>query len=114
MKTILVLGAAAAVLGGCTIKETEVRQAAAPPRVVYTPAPTVVYQSPPTVVEQQPVIYSAPSPQSVAVTYQGMNGIQLAWQKADNYCRSQYGNSRVRLVSDDRTAGRAVFACDTL
>src|SRR5262245_6165533 len=115
MKAILVLGVAAAVLGGCTFKETEVRQAEAPPRVVYTPPPTVVYQlPPPTVVEQQPVIYSAPSTQSVAVTYQGMNGIQLAWQKADTYCRSQYGNSRVRLVSDDRTAGRAVFACDTL
>src|SRR5262249_32552782 len=113
MKTIFVLGVAAAVLAGCTVKETTVRQEAAPPRVVYAPAPTVVYQSPPpTIVEQQPVIYSAPSTQSVAVTYQGMNGIQLAWQKADNYCRSQYGNSRVRLVSDDRTAGRAVFACD--
>jgi len=113
MKTILVLGAAAAVLAGCSIKETEVRQAAAPPRVVYVPAPTVVYQSPPTTVEQ-PMIYSAPSTQSVAVTYQGMNGFQLAWQKADTYCDDHYGNTRVRLISDDRTAGRAVFACDTL
>ena len=109
MKAILVLGMAATVLGGCVVRET---------RVVYTPAPAprVVYQSPPAVAypQQQLVTYSPPSNHGIAVTYKGANGIQLAWQKADNYCRSQYGNSRVRLVSDDRAAGHAVFACDQL
>ena len=117
MRTIYLLGVAAAVLGGCTVKETTVRQVAAPPTVVYeTPAPTVVYQSPPTVVyqQQEPIMYSAPSTQSVSVTYTGLSGFQLAWQKADTYCDAHYGNTRVRLVSDDRTSGRAVFACDTL
>ena len=118
MKTFVVLGvSAAAILGGCTVKETTVRQVAAPPRVVYAPAPTVVYQSPPPTVvyqQQQPLIYSAPSTQSVSVTYSGPGDFQLAWQKADTYCDAHYGNTRVRLVSDDREAGRAVFACDTL
>ena len=117
MKCIIVLGATAAILGGCSFRETTIRQAEAPPPVVYeTPAPTVVYQSPPAAVypQQQPVIYSAPSTQSVSVTYNGPNGFQLAWQKADTYCDAHYGNTRVRLVSDDRTAGRATFACDQL
>jgi len=117
MKTIFVLGVAAAVLAGCTVRETTVRQEAAPPRVVYAPPPTVVYQSPaPTVVyqQQQPLVYSAPSTQSVSVTYSGAGGYELAWQKADTYCDEHYGNTRVRLISDVRAAGRAVFACDTL
>src|SRR5262249_32772419 len=99
-------------------------------RVVYTPAPapTVVYQSPPPAVvypqqqypqqqylqQQQRVTYSPPSNHGIAVTYRGPNGFQLAWQKATTYCTAHYGNTRVRLISDDRTAGRVLFACDQL
>jgi len=115
MKTIIVLGVAAAVLGACTFESTTVRRAEAP--VVYeTPAPTVVYQAPPPTVvyQQQPLVaYSAPAG-SVSVTYSGPGGFQLAMQKADAYCDEHYGNSRVRLISDDRIAGRATFACDQL
>jgi hypothetical protein len=113
MRTFIVILTAAA-LAGCTFKSTTVRQAEAPPRVVYTqPAPSVVYQAPPAVVYQEPVTvpYNAPATQSVSVTYTGVNGFQLAAQKADAYCDSHYGNSDARLITDDRSAGRAVFAC---
>ena len=113
MKLIwLVLGAAAVTLGGCTVRRTTVAQPE-PPVGYEVPAPAVVDQSPSTVVYQQqpPVLYGGPT-YTVAVTYAGSNGFALAWQKANTYCAAHYGNSRVRLVSDDRMAGRAMFACD--
>ena len=118
MRSIIIVAiAASAAVAGCTFKSTTVRQGEAPPVVYEAPAPIVVYQSPPPTVvyqQQQPVMYSAPSTQSVSVTYKGPNGYQLAWGKATTYCDVHYGNSRVRLVSDDQVAGRATFACDQL
>jgi hypothetical protein len=115
MRTFIAILTMAA-LAGCTFKSTTVKQAETPPpRVVYTqPASTVVYQAPPAVVYQEPVTvpYNTPATQSVSVTYTGVNGFQLAAQKADAYCDSHYGNSDARLITDDRSAGRAVFACD--
>jgi hypothetical protein len=104
---------AAVTVAGCTFKSTTVRREAPPPAtVVYAqPAPTVVYQSPPTVVYQQPpVVHSAPS-QTVAVNYRGTNGFEVAAQKADAYCEERYGSTGVRLITDNRSAGRATFAC---
>jgi hypothetical protein len=111
MRTLIVILATAA-LAGCTFKSTTVRQAETPPRVVYAqPAPTVVYQPAPTVVYQQPAtVYAAPT-KSVAVNYAGLNGFELAAQKADAYCNDHYGSNGVRLIADDRSAGRATFAC---
>ena len=123
MRTILIGAAiAATALSGC-ISSTTVHRAETPPpaTVVYEqPAPVVVYQSPQTVAYQQqqpvyraPVVYSAPAG-TVAVNYTGPSGFQLAWQKADSYCVGHYGNTAVQLVSDDRIAGRATFACQRL
>ena len=114
----IALGVAAATLGGCTVRHTTVARAQAEPPVVYeVPVPAVVDQAPPssTVVFQQqpPALYNAPS-YNVAVTYTGVDGLQLAWQRATTYCVAHYGNSRVRLVTDDPAAGRAMFACDQL
>ena len=89
-------------MAGCTFKSTTVRRAESPPTVVYEAPPTVVYQ-------QQPV-YNVPN-QTVAVNYRGPNGFELAAQKADAYCDERYGSSDVRLITDDRRAGRATFAC---
>jgi len=111
---ILIAGLfAAAALAGCTVKHTTVQQpAAAPAPVVVAPPPTVVYQAPPTVVheptEQEPI-------RTVAVTYNGgLNGFELAVQRANAWCGDHYGNSAARLVADDRTAGRATFSCIAL
>src|SRR5262245_13945372 len=118
MKAIIALGVAAVALGACTFRSTTVRPAEAPPpaTVVYpAPPPSVVYQSPPTVVyQQQPTTAYGGRTYNVAVNYTGPNGFELATQKADAYCDEHYGNSRVRLVSDDRIAGRATFACEQL
>jgi|SRR5215470_5998142 len=100
--TIIVAVAASAAVAGCTFKSTTVRRAETPP--------TVVYQAPPIVVYQQPPVYNAPN-QTVAVNYRGPNGFELAVQKADAYCDEHYGNSDVRLISDDPRARRATFAC---
>ena len=109
MRTMIVLGVAAVGLAGCFSSTTVERRPAA---VVYAqPVPTVVYQAPPTVVYQQPptTVYSAPN-QTIAVTYTGAGGFQLAEQKAESYC-DDYGYSEARLMSDNRSAGRATFAC---
>jgi len=81
----------------------------APPPVVYQAQPTVVYQTPPTVYQAQAP--SAPPAGTVSVTYTGLNGYQLAWQKADSYCVAHYGNTRVELISNDDSGGRAMFGC---
>jgi hypothetical protein len=109
MKTIGIAAlVAAAALAGCTFKSTTVER---PAPVVYAqPAPTVVYQAPPTVVYEQPPAYSAPQ-RSIVVNYTGTNGFQLAAQRADAYCDEHYGDSDVRLVNDNRSTGRATFAC---
>jgi hypothetical protein len=105
MRSIIALTIAAAVLTGCTFKSTTVRRAEAPP-----PA-TVVYEAPPTVAYQQPAVVYAEPTRSVAVNYTGVNGFELAARKADAYCDEHYGYSDARLLSDDRIAGRATFAC---
>jgi hypothetical protein len=113
MRTAVVLAVlATAALAGCTVKSTTVKQADAPPAIVYQqPAPTVVYKAPPAVVyEQAPAVYNAPN-RSVAVTYTGRGGFELAAQKADAWCDEHYGASDVQLVRDDQRAGRATFAC---
>jgi hypothetical protein len=122
MRSIIIVAVgASAALAGCTFKSTTVRRAETPPpaavvyaqpapTVVYQTPPTVVYQTPPTVVYQQQPVYNVPN-QTVAVTYSGLNGFELAAQKADAYCDEHYGRSGVRLIRDDRSAGRATFAC---
>jgi len=124
--SIVVLTVAAAALGGCTFKSTTVERTQTPAHVAVEPAPVVVYQAPPAVVYQAPptVVYqtapapapvvSAPPAGTVAVKYSGPNGYQLAWQKANSYCVSHYGNSRVELLANDANAGRATFGCHEL
>lgn len=118
--SIIALAIAASALSGCTFKSTTVERAQTPAHAVVEPAPVVVYQAPPAVVYQaQPtVVYQAPAPSvsappasTVAVTYTGPNGYQLAWQKANSYCVAHYGNSRVELLANDQSAGRARFGC---
>jgi hypothetical protein len=121
--SIVVLAIAASALGGCTFKSTTVERAQTPAHTVVepAPAPVVVYQTPPPVVYQaQPtVVYQAQAPiesvppaGTVSVTYTGgQSGYQLAWQKADSYCVAHYGNARVELISNDESAGRAMFGC---
>src|SRR5262249_8497361 len=127
------LAIAASALGGCTFKSTTVAREPTPaytaaepapaPVVVYQNSPPVVYQAPaPTVVYQAPsptVVYQAqapaepapPPPGNGSVKYTGTNGYQLAWQKADSYCVAHYGNTRVELIANDESAGRATFGC---
>ena len=113
MRTPIAVFLAAAALAGCTVRHTTVQEpAAAPAPVVVAPAPTVVYQAPPTVVHeptgQEPI-------RTVSVTYNGgLNGFELAVQRANAWCGDHYGNSAARLVADDRTVGRATFACIAL
>lgn len=111
--TIIVAAAFAAALAGCTIKSTTVERPPPAPVVYAQPAPTVVYQAPPTVVyqAQAPAPIVTPPPGAVTVNYNGPNGYRLAWGKANSYCAGRTGNSRVELISNDETAGRAVFLC---
>lgn len=121
--SIIALAVVASALGGCTFKSTTVERAQTPAHTVVepAPAPVVVYQAPaPVVYQAQPtVVYQAQAPAvpaeppagSVSVTYTGVNGYQLAWQKADSYCVAHYGNARVELLSNDESAGRAMFGC---
>src|SRR5262249_48244754 len=110
MRAILVLGVAAAALGGCMHAGMYAGADTELPGPGQARA-DAEQQDPE---QQQGGAYSPPSNDHITVTYRGPNDFQFAWQKATNYCASHYGNSRVRLVSDDRTAGRAVFACDAL
>jgi hypothetical protein len=114
MKTIGIATLVVAVaVGGCTVKNTTVKEADVPPTVVYQqPAPTVVYQAPPTVVHQP--LTQAPT-RSVSITYNGgMNGFELATQRANAWCADNYGNAAARLIADDRNAGRATYVCVAL
>jgi len=61
-------------------------------------------------VESQP---SQPHPR-VTVNYKGPDGFKLAVGKATDWCDAHIGKSDVRLLTDDRAAGRAVFACEPL
>lgn len=109
MRTFIAILALAA-LAGCTVKNTTVRQAETPPRVVTAPAPTVVYQNPSVVVA--PTVAAGPTERSVIVSYAGDDGFRLAAQRAETYCDQQFGDSHAELISDNAAAGRAVFACD--
>jgi len=116
MRSIIIVAVAfAAAVAGCTVKTTTVeRPAPAPAPVVFqAPASTVVYQVPPTVVyqAQAPAPIITPPPGAVTVNYNGPDGYRLAWGKANSYCAGRTGNSRVELISNDETAGRAVFVC---
>jgi len=63
-------------------------------------------------VESQP---PPPNPkQNVSVNYKGPDGFKLAVNKADEWCDQHVGASDVRLLKDDRKAGRATFACEPL
>jgi hypothetical protein len=52
--------------------------------------------------------------QRVTVTYKGPDGFKLAVGKANDWCDAHVGQSDARLLKDDRSAGRAVFACEPL
>jgi hypothetical protein len=111
MRTFIAILAMAA-LAGCTVKNTTVKQAEAPPpRVVTAPAPIVVYQNP-AVAVPPPAVVAGPTTRTVTVSYAGAGGFQLAAQKAAAYCDQQFGNSNAELISDNAGVGRAVFACD--
>jgi hypothetical protein len=114
---MLIAAAASAVaLTGCTFKSTTVERPApvvyaqpAPPVVYQAPSPTVVYQVPPPVVRQP---LEAPPSRTVSVTYKGgLNGFELAVQKANRWCGDNFGNSAARMVTDDRLTGHATFSC---
>ena len=61
-------------------------------------------------VEAQP---PPPNPkQNVVVNYTGPDGFKLAVGKADDWCDRHFGASGVRLLKDDRAAGRATFVCE--
>lgn len=109
MRTFIIALAALAALGGCTVKNTTVRQARTPPPVVTAPAPTVVYPAP---VVQAPTIVAGPTARTVTVSYAGAGGFQLAARQADAYCDQQFGSSNAEPISDNAALGRAVFACD--
>src|SRR5262245_503952 len=106
MRAILAIGVAAAALGGCEVYAGADTELPGPGQARAYLLPEQQYPE-----QQQGGTYSPPSSHSFAVTYSGPND---AWQQATNYCAAHYGNSRVRLVSDDQTAGRAVFACDQI
>jgi hypothetical protein len=55
-----------------------------------------------------------PNPSTVAVNYKGPDGFNLAVSKADEWCDQHVGLSEPRLLTDDRAAGRATFACEPL
>src|SRR5262249_12031830 len=98
MKTPIVMAlAAAAVLAGCSSKETKVVNAPAP-----APAPTVVVM-PPTVV-------AAPTQGQVIVTYMQGTTTQAMAQTAASYCVQHYGSTSARFMGDDY-AGHATYAC---
>jgi hypothetical protein len=117
MRSILIVAVASAVaVTGCTFKSTTVERPApvvyttpAPAVVYQAPAPTVVYQAPPPVV-RQPI--EAPPSRTVSVTYTGgLDGFELAVQKANRWCGDNFGNSAARMVTDDRATGHATFNC---
>jgi len=97
MRTLFVTAfAAAAVLAGCTTKETKVVEVPAP-----APAPTVVVAP--------PVVAPAPAQGQVVVTYTNQS-YNLAEQTAAGYCAQHFGSSGARLIGDDRV-GHATYAC---
>ena len=113
---IVIAVAAAAILAGCSGREFNAGAEQELPgpkqaQAYYLPQQYPQQQYPE---QQQGGTYSPLSNHQIAVTYRGPSDSQLAWQTATNYCASHYGNSRVRLVGVDGTAGRAVFACDQL
>jgi len=61
-------------------------------------------------VESQP----PPPRQHVTVNYKGPDGFKLAVGKANDWCDQHVGASDVRVLSDDRKAGRATFTCEPL
>ena len=81
MLPIMLAGAA---LAGCTVNHYEVSQ----------PPPT------------QP-----PASHTVAMTYKGPDGFNIAARKANDWCDQHFGDSDVRVVKDDRKKGHATFAC---
>jgi uncharacterized lipoprotein YbaY len=98
MKTVIVMAlTAAALLAGCSSKET---------KVVNTPAPAPA----PVVVVQPQVVAPATTQGQVIVTYQPPTTSQVLQQTAINYCTQHYGSTTARLVSDDY-AGHATYAC---
>ena len=107
--------AAAAAVAGCTFKSTTVKEADAPPAVVYQqPAPVVVYQAPaPAVVyQQQPTVVTAPQ----TITYSVSNQAQYnqAAVLAGNWCHARLGSgARVYDTKQGTSRGLATFACVT-
>src|SRR6185312_16839136 len=76
--------AVAAGVAGCTFKSTTVKEADAPPAVVYQqPAPVVVYQAPaPTVVA---------APQTITYSVSSQAQYNQAAVLAGNWCRARVG-----------------------
>ena len=52
-----------------------------------------------------------PPSRNVTMNYQGTKGFDSAAGRATQWCNERYGSSSVRLLNDDRSAGRATFAC---
>ena len=106
--------AAAAAVAGCTFKSTTVKEADAPPAVVYQqPAPVVVYQTPaPTVTYQQPTVVAAPQTITYSVSSQAQ--YSQAAVLAGNWCRARLGDgARVYDTKQGTSRGLATFACVT-
>ena len=53
-----------------------------------------------------------PPSRNVTMNYKGTNGLDAAAGRATQWCNERYGSSRARLLKDDKSAGRATFACE--
>ena len=92
---------ATATLAGCT---SNVQQATLPPTATVKPPPTIVYA-------QGSTVYGD-SNRNLSVTYTGSGGFELGARKADVWCEQHFGTIGSRLLSNDPSAGRAIFACE--
>ena len=52
-----------------------------------------------------------PPSRNVTMRYTATEGLNAATGRASRWCNERYGSSSVRLLNDDRSAGRATFAC---
>jgi len=94
---VAALTTAGASLTGCVVARHQ--------PTVSTPAPTGTTSGKPT-----RIIYDDAT-RSISIGYTGADGFRAAEEAAPRYCGERYGQDYAELLTDDRAAGRATFAC---
>jgi hypothetical protein len=100
MRRVVMVGAltaAGAGLTGCVVARNQ--------PTVSTPAPVGTTTEPPL-----RIIYEDAT-RMIEIGYTGADGSRAAREAAPRYCGERYGRAVAELLTDDRAAGWATFAC---